>query len=58
MQVRVRRKPTAVGYTNDLDIWLNNVARIACMGGATEEDVAQIAFDTEHLRERSDFTRS
>ena len=38
-------KPTVVGYTrNDLDIWLNNVARIACMGGATEEDVAQIAF--------------
>ena len=32
-------KPTVVGYTrNDLDIWLNNVARIACMGGATEED--------------------
>ena len=29
-------KPTVVGYTrNDLDIWLNNVARIACMGGAT-----------------------
>lgn len=38
-------KPTVVGYTrNDLDIWLNNVARIACMGGAMEEDVAQIAF--------------
>lgn len=38
-------KPTVVGYTkNDLDMWLNNVARIACMGGATPEDVAQIAF--------------
>lgn len=38
-------KPTVVGYTrNDLDIWLNNVARIACMGGATPDDVAQIAF--------------
>lgn len=38
-------KPTVVGYTKkDLDIWLNNVARIACMGGATSEDVAQIAF--------------
>ena len=38
-------KPTVVGYTkNDLDMWLNNVARIACMGGATNEDVAQIAF--------------
>ena len=38
-------KPTVVGYTrNDLDMWLNNVARIACMGGATSEDVCQIAF--------------
>lgn len=38
-------KPTVVGYTKkDLDVWLNNVARIACMGGATSEDVAQIAF--------------
>ena len=25
-------------------MWLNNVARIACMGGATPDDVAQIAF--------------
>lgn len=38
-------KPTVVGYTkHDLDVWLNNVARIACMGGATSEDVAQISF--------------
>ena len=38
-------KPTVVGYTkNDLDMWLNNVARVACMGGATNEDVCQIAF--------------
>ena len=38
-------KPTVVGYTRkDLDVWLNNVARIACMGGATPDDVAQIAF--------------
>ena len=38
-------KPTVVGYTrNDLDMWLNNVARIACMGGASAEDVAQISF--------------
>lgn len=38
-------KPTVVGYTQkDMDIWLNNVARIACMGGATKEDIAQIAF--------------
>ncbi|MEG0227494.1 MAG: phenylacetate--CoA ligase, partial [Lachnospiraceae bacterium] len=38
-------KPTVVGYTkNDLDVWLNNVARVACMGGANPDDVAQIAF--------------
>lgn len=38
-------KPTVVGYTKkDMDIWLHNVARIACMGGATGDDVAQIAF--------------
>ena len=38
-------KPTIVGYTkNDMEIWLNNVARIACMGGAKESDVCQIAF--------------
>lgn len=38
-------KPTVVGYTKkDLTVWLNNVARIACMGGATPEDVCQIAF--------------
>ena len=38
-------KPTVVGYTrNDLDMWLENVARIACMGGATADDVAQISF--------------
>lgn len=38
-------KPTVVGYTrHDLDVWLNNVARVACMGGASSEDVAQISF--------------
>lgn len=38
-------KPTVVGYTRkDLSVWLNNVARIACMGGAAPSDVAQIAF--------------
>ncbi|MEF9839856.1 MAG: phenylacetate--CoA ligase [Lachnospiraceae bacterium] len=38
-------KPTIVGYTKkDMEIWTNNVSRIACMGGATKEDVAQIAF--------------
>ncbi len=38
-------KPTVVGYTkNDLDAWTECVSRIACMGGATEKDVAQICF--------------
>lgn len=38
-------KPTVVGYTKqDLGLWKNNVARIACMGGAKQEDIAQIAF--------------
>ena len=38
-------KPTVVGYTkNDLDMWTECVSRIACMGGATSEDVAQICF--------------
>lgn len=38
-------QPTVVGYTKkDIDIWTECVSRIATMGGATEEDVAQIAF--------------
>ena len=38
-------KPTVVGYTkNDLEMWTECVSRIACMGGATEKDVAQICF--------------
>ncbi len=38
-------KPTVVGYTRgDLDTWTDCVARIACMGGATSKDVAQICF--------------
>ncbi|MFV0361482.1 MAG: phenylacetate--CoA ligase family protein, partial [Suipraeoptans sp.] len=38
-------KPTMVAYTkNDLEMWLNNVARLACMGGATADDIAQISF--------------
>ncbi len=38
-------KPTVVGYTqNDLDTWSECVSRIACMGGATPKDVAQICF--------------
>lgn len=38
-------KPTVVGYTKrDLDMWSECVSRIACMGGATEKDMAQICF--------------
>ncbi len=38
-------KPTVVGYTRgDLDTWTDCVSRIACMGGATPQDVAQICF--------------
>lgn len=38
-------KPTVVGYTkNDMKIWTETVARIAALGGATADDVAQICF--------------
>ena len=38
-------KPTVVGYTKgDLESWTECVSRIACMGGATPGDVAQICF--------------
>ncbi len=38
-------KPTVVGYTRgDLDTWTECVSRIACMGGATSKDIAQICF--------------
>ncbi len=38
-------KPTVVGYTeNDLKTWTECVSRIACMGGASKKDVAQICF--------------
>lgn len=38
-------KPTVVGYTrNDLNLWTELCARMVCAGGASEEDVAQIAF--------------
>ena len=38
-------KPTVVGYTQgDLDTWTDCVSRIACMGGASSHDVAQICF--------------
>ena len=36
-------KPTVVGYTEgDLKTWTECVSRIACMGGATSKDIAQI----------------
>jgi phenylacetate-CoA ligase len=38
-------KPTVVGYTRkDLETWTESVSRIAVMGGATSQDVAQICF--------------
>ncbi|MDR0822025.1 MAG: phenylacetate--CoA ligase [Oscillospiraceae bacterium] len=38
-------KPTVVGYTkHDLEVWTECVARIAAMGGATGDDICQIAF--------------
>ena len=38
-------KPTVVGYTQgDLESWTECVSRIACMGGASKNDVAQICF--------------
>ena len=38
-------KPTVVGYTEgDLKTWTECVSRIACMGGATRKDYAQICF--------------
>lgn len=38
-------KPTVVGYTKrDLKMWSECVSRIACMGGATDKDMAQICF--------------
>ena len=38
-------KPTVVGYTQgDLETWTECVSRIACMGGASKNDIAQICF--------------
>ena len=38
-------KPTVVVYTQgDIESWTECVSRIACMGGATKDDVAQICF--------------
>ncbi len=38
-------KPTVVGYTKgDMEMWTECVSRIACAGGASKSDVAQICF--------------
>lgn len=38
-------KPTVVGYTeNDMKVWTETVARIAALGGATADDIAQVCF--------------
>ena len=38
-------KPTVVGYTEeDMETWTECVSRIACAGGASSSDVAQICF--------------
>lgn len=38
-------KPTVVGYTReDLDMWSDCVARLACAAGATADDFAQVSF--------------
>lgn len=38
-------RPIVVGYTKkDLDVWSDMIARLACMAGATPDDIVQIAF--------------
>ncbi len=38
-------KPTVVGYTqNDIDMWANVTARLCAAGGASNGDIAQVAF--------------
>lgn len=38
-------KPVVFGYTkNDMDVWKENISRIAAMAGVTHEDIAQIVF--------------
>jgi len=38
-------KPTVVGYTrNDLDTWVELVARMVTQAGVTERDIAQVSF--------------
>ena len=38
-------KPVVFGYTkNDMDVWKENISRIAAMAGVTNDDIAQIVF--------------
>ncbi len=38
-------KPTVVGYTrNDIDMWAEVIARLACAAGTTPDDIVQITF--------------
>jgi phenylacetate-CoA ligase len=38
-------KPTVVGYTRkDLDMWSECMARLICMAGVTQDDIAQVSF--------------
>lgn len=38
-------KPVVFGYTkNDMEVWKENISRIAAMAGVTHEDIAQIVF--------------
>ena len=38
-------KPVVFGYTkNDMDVWKENISRIAAMAGVTRDDIAQIVF--------------
>lgn len=38
-------QPITAGYTkNDLEMWAENIARVATAGGATADDIAQVAF--------------
>lgn len=38
-------QPITAGYTkHDLDMWAENIARLATAGGVTDEDIAQISF--------------
>lgn len=38
-------QPITAGYTRgDLDMWAENIARLATAGGVTDEDIAQVSF--------------